>query len=135
MPMPRRSHQKESLDRLNNPFGEAKGTPLSGLMARGRPLFPEQTLVGCQGRIFAVGARSAPVESFRMTIFAPGTHIAGTVDYGPEMRPKLVFESSTAVPASTSTRSKHEENQPQATILNIKPPYLACNRHPINFEV
>ena len=37
MVMPSRSHHTESLDRLNNPFGEAKGTPLSERIARGIP--------------------------------------------------------------------------------------------------
>ena len=37
MLMPSRSHQTESLERLNRPLGEAKGTPLSERMARGKP--------------------------------------------------------------------------------------------------
>ena len=37
MAMPRRSHQTESLERLNRALGLAKGTPLSERMAWGRP--------------------------------------------------------------------------------------------------
>ena len=37
MAMPSRSHQTESLERLNRAFGLAKGTPLSERMACGRP--------------------------------------------------------------------------------------------------
>ena len=37
MVMPRRSHQTESLERLNRALGLAKGTPLSERMASGRP--------------------------------------------------------------------------------------------------
>ena len=37
MAMPRRSHQTESLERLNKALGLAKGTPLSERMAAGRP--------------------------------------------------------------------------------------------------
>src|SRR5437763_903280 len=35
--MPRRSHQTESLERLNKALGLAKGTPLSERMASGKP--------------------------------------------------------------------------------------------------
>ena len=37
MAMPSRSHDTESLERLNRPFGLANGTPLSDLIAWGRP--------------------------------------------------------------------------------------------------
>ena len=35
--MPRRTHHTESLERLKRPFGLANGTPLSDLIAWGRP--------------------------------------------------------------------------------------------------
>ena len=37
MLMPSRSHQTDSRDKLNRPFGEAKGTPLSKRIACGSP--------------------------------------------------------------------------------------------------
>src|SRR5438105_14405012 len=37
MAMPRRSHHTESLERLKRPFGLTNGTPLSDLIAWGRP--------------------------------------------------------------------------------------------------
>jgi hypothetical protein len=39
MVTPRRNHQTESLERLNNELPEAKGTPLSERMLQGRPRF------------------------------------------------------------------------------------------------
>jgi hypothetical protein len=35
--MPKRSHHTESFERLNNPLGEANGTPLSERIVRGKP--------------------------------------------------------------------------------------------------
>ncbi len=35
--IPSRNHQTESREKLNSPFGEAKGTPLSERIACGKP--------------------------------------------------------------------------------------------------
>jgi hypothetical protein len=56
MATPSLSHHTESLDRLNRPFGLAKGTPLSERMAKGRP----RSRKSCSK---AVTARSSRVDS------------------------------------------------------------------------
>ena len=53
--MPKRSHQTESLERLNKALGLAKGTPLSERMACGRPR-------SWNSRSKAVQARSSRVD-------------------------------------------------------------------------
>ena len=52
--MPSRSHQTDSLERLNRPLGLAKGTPLSERMARGRP----RSLNSCSKAVKAGSSRT-----------------------------------------------------------------------------
>ena len=53
MAMPRRSHQTESLERLNRALGLAKGTPLSERMASGQAALAKQPLEGGEGEFLA----------------------------------------------------------------------------------
>ena len=53
MAMPSRSHQTESLERLNRALGLAKGTPLSERMAERQAALAEQPLEGGEGEVFA----------------------------------------------------------------------------------
>ena len=57
---PRRSHQTDSRERLNNPFGEAKGTPLSERIASGKPR-------SLNNRSKAVKANCSWLDSHRFT--------------------------------------------------------------------
>jgi len=52
--MPSRNHQTERRERLNNPFGDAKGTPLSERIACGKPFSFEKALKGRKSKLFAV---------------------------------------------------------------------------------
>ncbi len=70
--MPSRSHQTESLERLNKALGLAKGTPLSERMASGRPR-------SRNSRSKAVQARSSRVEFER---FAQQQEARGMVGDG-----------------------------------------------------
>ena len=53
MAMPSRNHQRDSLERLNNPFELANGTPLSEHMAAGRPRSRNR----CSNAVIAVSSR------------------------------------------------------------------------------
>ena len=53
MAMPSRSHQTESLERLNRALGLAKGTPLSERMACGQAALEEELLEGGDGEVLA----------------------------------------------------------------------------------
>jgi hypothetical protein len=50
---PSLSHQTESLERLNRPFGLAKGTPLSERIAEGKP----RSLKSCSKAVMAGSSR------------------------------------------------------------------------------
>jgi hypothetical protein len=51
--IPSRNHQTESFDKLNRPFGLAKGTPLSERIARGR----WRSLNSCSKAVIAGSSR------------------------------------------------------------------------------
>ncbi len=53
MPMPSRSHQTESLERLNRALGLANGTPLSDRMAAGSPRSANRMLKGGDRAVLA----------------------------------------------------------------------------------
>src|SRR5579863_3231921 len=54
MATPSLSHQTESLERLNRPFGLAKGTPLSERIAEGKP----RSLKSCSKAVMAGSSRA-----------------------------------------------------------------------------
>jgi hypothetical protein len=53
IPMPSRSHQTASFERLNSALGLANGTPLSDRMAEGRP----RSRNSCSKAVIAVSSR------------------------------------------------------------------------------
>lgn len=57
MATPSRNHQTESFERLNRPFGLAKGTPLSERIAEGRPRSLEELFEGGDGEVLAGSIR------------------------------------------------------------------------------
>jgi hypothetical protein len=67
--------QTESLLSLNKEFGEAKGTPLSERIARGRPL-SEAPLKSGQSEIFARGFESFAQQQVTRRMIGVGQRIA-----------------------------------------------------------
>src|SRR5215831_5234855 len=76
MEMPRRNHQTESLERLNRPLGEAKGTPVVRANGARQAALSEEALKGRKGGLFRIGFHGLTQQQITGGMIGDGERVA-----------------------------------------------------------